>query len=295
MRFEDFKEAVKEKIKGAIGTNCKVALNDVTKNNGVVLCGLTVQSAESNISPTIYLNSYYTAFEDGRCRLDEIADDILKVYAKNKIDQQIDASIFTDYSRCRDTLAYKLINTEKNKELLKCIPHMEFLDLSIVFESILPGEYEGRASILIRNEHMQAWGITQDRLSEDAFHNAPLVNKYILSSLEAALQGIFMIAEPGDDYIPLFILSNEKHANGAACMLYPEVLKNFSEKIGRNIYIIPSSVHEVLLMPEADRMNAELIREMVREVNDTTVDAEQILSYSVYFYNRSTDEITMPA
>ncbi len=295
MNFEEFKEAVREKVNDAIGTNCKVLLNDVTKNNGVVLCGLTVQSAESNLSPTIYLNRYYTAFEDGRCGLEEIADDVLRVYMENKIDRSIDASIFTDYSRCRNTLAYKLINTEKNKELLKCIPHMEFLDLSIVFESILPGEYEGRASILIRNEHLRAWGITQDRLSEDAFHNAPLVNKYALSSLEDALRDILMMAKPSDNHIPLFILSNERHANGAACMLYPEVLKNFSEKIGRNIYIIPSSVHEVLLMPETDYMYAKFIREMVREVNDTTVDAEEILSYSVYFYNRSTDEITMSA
>ncbi len=295
MNFENFKEAVKEKVSGAIGTDCKIELNDVTKNNGVILCGLTIVSTESNISPTIYLNKYYTAFEDGSFELDEIADDILRIYMDNKIDRSIDASIFTDYSRCKNTLAYKLINTEKNKELLKCIPHMEFFDLSIVFESILPGEYEGRASILIRNEHMQAWDITQDRLSKDAFQNAPLINEYNIISSEDILQGMPVVVEPSDDFIPLYILSNKSHTNGAACMLYPEVLKNFSEKVGKNIYIIPSSVHEVLLMPETDLMDTEFIREMIREVNDTTVDAEQILSYSVYFYNRSTDEITMPA
>lgn len=293
MNFETFKEIVKEKVSSAIGTNCKIVLNDVTKNNGTILCGLTIESTESNIAPTIYLNDSYTAFENGNCSLDEIADDILRIYMESKVDQPIDVSIFTDYSRCRSTITYKLINTEKNKELLKCIPHMEFLDLSIVFESILPGKYEGRASILVRNEHMQTWGITQDRLSEDAFRNAPLINRYNINSLKNVIQGMDIIIEPGDGFIPMFVLTNEKYTNGAACMLYPEVLKNFSGKLGKNIYIIPSSVHEVLLMPETDNMDVEAIQKIIQEVNDTKVDDVEILSYSLYFYNRNTDKITM--
>lgn len=293
MNFENFKEAVKEKVNSVIGSDCTIEFNDITKNNGIILCGMTIKSRESNIGPTIYLNNYYMSYKKGYCELDKITDEILEIYMKNKVDHPMDMSIFTDYSRCRKTLGYRLINTEKNKELLKDIPHVEFLDLSIVFESILSEIYEDRASILIHNNHLQAWGITQDKLSEDAYHNAPLINEYDIISLEDILCDMPNAIEIDNASSLMFILSNKKCINGAACMLYPGVLKNFSRKIGRNMYIIPSSVHEVLLIPETADMNAETIRNMIQEVNDTQVAEMDILSYSVYYYDMNTDKVTI--
>ena len=74
------------------------------------------------------------------------------------------------------------------------------------------------------------------------------------------------------DSVPMYVLTNKQKVNGASCMLYPDLIRQFSDRIGKNLFIIPSSVHELLLF-------------------DTQVRVEEILSYSLYFYDRQTGEI----
>ena len=294
MNFENFKKVIAEKIIGIVNADFTVELTDVTKNNGTMICGLTIQNPESNIAPVIYLNDYYDMYKAGKCELEEVVNNILWIYSTHRMEKPVNVSIFTDYNRCKSTLACKLVNTEKNKGLLRHVPHVNFFDLSIVFVSVLSEKHSSRASVLIRNDHLQLWGITQGTLAKDAFHNAPLIDEYKIISLSDLLPNMPGISKSDSNFPPLFSLSNKEGINGAACMLYPGVLKSFSEKAKRNLYIIPSSVNEVLLLPESSGMNAAAIREIIQQVNDTQVEEEDILSYSVYYYDRNEDMITMP-
>ncbi len=293
MEFVNFMDAVKNEVESRIGENGIVTLSEVTKNNGLVLSGLSIQSKDSNISPIIYLNNHYQAYESGAVELEEIISDILEVYEKNKMEHIIDMSQFLNYENIREKIVYKLINTDMNKELLQQIPHMAFHDLSIVFQVVLTEGDFGHASILIRNENLAIWNVSLDELYEDARNNTPTLYKYEINDLEDLLKEFVPTDETVRTHVSMLVLSNKNKLNGAACLLYPDLLKQISDAMDSNMYILPSSVHEVLLLPtdEADAFKNEHLKNMVREVNDTQVEEEELLSYSIYYYDRNADEI----
>ena len=86
--------------------------------------------------------------------------------------------------------------------------------------------------------------------------------------------------------VPMYVLSSRNRIDGAACILYPTLLADICDSLQSSFYIIPSSIHEVLVLPSDSTDDSAKIREMIKEINDTQVAAEEILSYSLYFYNR---------
>lgn len=304
MEFTSFKTLVKEEIERRAGKAYSVRLNDVMKNNGVVLCGLTVMQDDSNISPTIYLNNYYEAYENGQATLGMVINDVMDVYNKNKVNRKLDMRYFLNYESVKSRIAFKLINTQKNKELLKDIPHMEFLDLSIVFQFLISDENIGAASILIHNAHAKLWGVDERELYKRAMQNTPKLLQYELKNMRDVI-GDILHSEVNqyheDDYneymeelgrcIPMYVLSNKNRTDGAACMLYPDLIGDFSKAMGSDLYIIPSSIHELLLLPAGDDDESGYIRAIIREVNETQLLEEEILSDSLYIYDSISKEI----
>lgn len=291
MEFTNFKTAVKAAVERRTGSECSVRLCDIIKNNGVKLCGLTIMQGGSNISPTIYLNTYYEAYESGKADLEEIINEIMAAYESSSSALNIDMRYFFNYETVKERIVYKLINTEKNGELLNDIPYIEFHDLSIVFQFLMEDDNLGSATILIHNAHLKIWGITIDELYSDAKRNTPVLNKYEIKSMCDVISDFVPVNNDVHEEVPLYVLSNKSRFHGAACILYPGLLKNFSEAVDSNLYIIPSSIHEVLLLPSYESDEAGSIKQMIKEVNDTQVEEEEVLSYSVYFYNNADDKI----
>lgn len=244
MDFENFKNSVKREVESRIGADCNVTLNDVTKNNGVKLSGLTVQSKDTNVSPVIYLNNYYSAYERGSAELEDIISDILDVYEKNKVNHNVDMSLFLNYENIKGKIIYTLINTDRNRELLQHISHIPFLDLSIVFKVVAVEESYRNAVILIRNEHLEIWNVSLEELYKDACHNTPTINKYELKNIRDVINGFVTTEETVPGPVPMLVLSNKSMCHGAACVLYPDLLKHISCLMDSSMYIIPSSVHE---------------------------------------------------
>lgn len=280
MDFADFTETVKDEVGKTAGSNYQIRLSDVRKNNGVILRGITVTENDNNISPTIYLNDYYQDYMNGRTTLDGVITGVMGTYHKNKINQNVDMGYFLDYGKVRQRIVYKLINTEKNRELLNDIPHVEFLDLSIVFQCLVTQENLGMASILIYNAHRKVWGVSVEDLYQAAQENTPLLLEYEIRSMSEVLCEIMKAGNPEEfnhdecitgvmDSIPMYVLSNKRGVEGVACMLYPDLIRDFSDEINSSFYIIPSSIHELLLLPaEHDEESGE-IRSMIKEINDT--------------------------
>ncbi len=302
MEFTNFTTLVRDEVDRRTGDNYKVRLNDVRKNNGIVLRGLTVMQDDSNISPTIYLNNYYEEYAKGRATLVNVVNDVMDTYYRNKVNQSVDMRYFLNYESVRRCVVYKLVNTEKNRELLEDVPHIEFLDLSIVFQCMIAQEDLGKASILIHNVHMKLWDVSVENLYQAAKENTQRLQRYEIKSMTEVLYEI--MSEDGQDAcgcndcmaectgsIPMYVLSNKSRVEGAACILYPNLVEDFAEAIGSSYYIIPSSVHEVLLLPAEHEEESAEIKNMIREINDTQVGKEEILSYSLYFYDREEGKI----
>ena len=302
MDFAKFTEAVREEVKKKAGDDCRVGLHDVRKNNGIMLTGLAVMQDDSNISPTIYLNNYYEEYISGRATLVNVVNDVMDTYRRNKVNQSVDMRYFLNYESVKQSIVYKLVNTEKNKELLEEIPHKEFLDLSIIFKCLVSDNELGTASVLIHNSHMEMWGVTMEELYQAAEENTPRLQEYEIKSMADTLRDVMPEGEFGEfddetcmagfkDIVPMYVLSNKCRTEGAACILYPHLVQDFADAVGSNLYIIPSSVHEVILLPAGQDEDGAEIKRMVREINDTQVSAEEILSYSLYFYDREEGKI----
>ena len=296
MEFTNFTTLVQREVEKRAGENYRVKLNDVMKNNGVVLRGITLMQDDSNISPTIYLNPYYDAYENGDTTLGTVIDEVIDTYERNKINRSIDMKFFLNYETVRSRIIFKLINTEKNRELLRDVPYIPFHDLSIVFQCLVSEERFGNASILIHNVHLQLWKVNARELYECALENTPLLQGYELADMNTVLEEMKALGGIDDEEIedmqqevPMYVLSNKSRINGASCILYKDILKDFAMVVDKDLYVLPSSIHEVILLPSDGTQESEQLKEMVMEINQSQVEKEEVLSDSVYYYRRSDD------
>lgn len=297
MDYSIFKECILEALAERFGESYRVEYKEVLKNNGVRLDGISVKSNASGIAPTVYVNDFYEEFVSGR-DLNEIADCIEEIIRKNEIDTKIDTEKFIDFEKVKDRIVFKLINLEKNKDLLETVPHKKFLDLAVVYYIAIDDDLFEGASILVNNKHLEIWGKNRDELDKLAFINSPRILKPELKSMAETLMEMIKqenIELKEDEKIPecgMYILSNERKTFGASVILYENIVKEFSDKMKSDVYIIPSSVHEVIMIPSKLVDCVTKLDEMICEVNATEVPLTDILSNHAYLYSRAKECIT---
>lgn len=307
MEFTNFKTLVRDEVAKRTGEQYKVRINEVMKNNGVVLSGITMMQDDSNISPTIYLNNYYKAYESGETTLGCIIEDVLDTYERNKVNRSVDMRFFMNYENIKDRIIFKLIHAERNKDLLKDVPYIKYLDCAVVFQCLVSEEMFGNATIMIHKAHMKIWQATVEELYERALQNTPKLQCYDIKSMRDVLCEMMLLEEmegtsskETEEYfkelpnsVPMYVLSNRSRVQGAACILYPDILKDFAEAIKSDFYILPSSIHEVILLPAQGDEDTEALKNMVREVNESQVEREEVLSDSVYYFDWKQNELVM--
>ena len=305
MEIKEFAEKVQKAVAETLGREHQVKIQEVQKNNNVRLQGLVILSKDQNISPTIYLNSFWEVYEAG-VSFSAIIERILRIYEDDTPKESVDMSFFKDFDSVKERICYRLVSMEQNQELLKKVPHIEYLNLAICFYYAYQGESLGTGSILIHNTHVKMWQSSTEQLFGLAQNNTPRLFPCVCNSMKDVVRE--MIREQEEDaedsensadicseleeqerileQIPMHVLSNERRVYGAACILYPDLLKELACKEEMNLYILPSSVHEVVLLSDNGQEDAVKLREMVGEVNATQVEPEEFLSDSLYYYNR---------
>lgn len=296
--YSEFKQHILSDLQKRLGCDIHITIQDIIKNNDTHLDGLTLLSAGYNLSPTVYLNYYFKQYEDGR-PLPDIVDDILKVYRDNRPSANIDISFFTDYDKVKSRIVFKLVNYERNRELLQKVPHYRFLDLSIVFNCLLESSPSGSATILIHNHHLSYWGITKDDLYALAQQNTPKLLSYDLRNMTDILKELFAGEEVSEDTpdavaaCPMYVLTNRYKLNGSGCILYQNLLRDFANRLQSDLFILPSSVHEVLIIPAGNQTTHQELSDMVKDVNSSQLSREEILSDHIYYFCRESNQITM--
>ena len=290
-KYSEYVEEVREAVERETGN--RVTVQKVNKNNGLVLDGLTILAEGVNVSPTIYLNGFFEEYlSDGAVA---VAKRILAIYEANKPKESVDVSFFMDIEKVRPKIKMKLINYEKNKELLEHVPYVRFLDLAIVFMVVLKSNCDnGFASILIYNHHLNFWNMDAEDLFKLAMGNTANdfevipMSSIINAIMDEELAGVIM----DNAEIEMSILTNHSRLQGAAGMLHKEIIKQYmKETKADKVWIIPSSIHETLLIPYDLMPDMEYVKGMVKEVNATQVQPEEILSDNVYVYDGN--EITI--
>ena len=293
---QEFYNKVANGVSEILGDEMVVELQEVTKVN-LSLDGLTIRKRNESIAPTIYLNQYFNQFNDGRA-MDDIVQDIIRVYKNNQPENIMNVfktEDFYDFDKMKEKIVLKVINTERNLDLLEQVPHLEMegLGLSVVFYvSLMTGEQS--AGILIKNEHLKLWEKTVSDLLTVAEVNTNRMHAFTIKSMNEVLSGMFGFEEDliPDDVPALYVLTDENKTFGATQLYLKDKIREFAEKNNCDVYILPSSVHELLLL-RADFPNLEpsYLKEMVCEVNATEVSDEDFLCDGAYKFELATDKI----
>lgn len=297
MTYQEFKKDVIGEISTRLGVSYRIALQDIVKNNDTHLDGLTILSEHSNISPTIYLNYYYEQYLAGKS-LSNICDDIFSIYQNNAPTENIDISFFTDFQKVKGRLIFKLINYERNQKLLSKVPHIRYLDLAIVFNCLVDTASNGIATILIHHHHMTFWNISLEELHALAIKNTPILLSSHLQNMTDVLTQLLTaehrnLQDVDIPPLPMYVLSNKSKLNGAGSILYKNLLSDIADELESDLYILPSSIHEVLLIPVKHASSYEELSLMVNEVNRTQLAKEEILSDHVYYFSRIKGTLTL--
>lgn len=300
MEYREFLENVRKEVESRYDSNVSVTLNHVMKNNGTELDGITIMEKDKNIAPTIYINSFYDRYREG-VSLKAVVSEIIRIYNQNKNSIKINADYFENYENVRKTIVYKLVNYQKNKKLLEDVPYKRVLDLAVVFYCLIEQKKGVSATALIHNEHLKIWNVTEDEIYNDALKNTPVLLAGSIVPMSKILSEIAGTAQTDNDkkgceYTGediLYVLTNSSRVNGAACILYDNLLKRFANDVNSDLYILPSSVHEVIIVPKKNAFDKTELADMVREVNEQGVSQDEILSDNVYEYNRKNGLITM--
>lgn len=290
MNFKEFADTIVNRIPEYLMQYDieQVKLDTVLKNNGVSYTGLVICVKGEKIFPNIYLEYFYALYQGGH-DLDEILGTIRDEYIEAR--ERVIPEAYTEINEknIKEYLFLKIINYEKNREMLSECPYIPFHDLAVTFRYLVSHNEQGIASAIVRNQDMDNWKMTTEELYALAKKNTAKLFPVMLKSLDEMLhENIPDWDAPG---VGMYVLTNEQKVNGAAYMLYKDVLSAFAEKHQSGFYILPSSIHEVLLLPDNMNVDVGYLRETVQDVNSCAVSEMDFLSDNVYYYNREIGNI----
>lgn len=298
-QIKDFITKLTEMLSQMVEEGTRIDVHDTIKNNDVTYPAITLMKKQMQGAPSIRLDGFYYDYMEGR-DLKEIAETILEM-AEPMSDTDFDMEAFLDFERAQKNILFRIIGFEQNSKRLIEIPHVRFLDLAITFYYMLEQE-EGSdmaASIQIQNDHLEIWQVDTGTLYDIAMKNTvekmPVQLRAVFDVLTEMLH-IDKPEVPKERKSGMYVLSNEKNFYGAAAIYYPGVLKEAASRFGTDLYILPSSVHEVILLPvkKEDDSNVSHFNEMIQDINVAHVAAEEVLSDHLYYYDREKDELRIP-
>lgn len=283
-------------------------LHTITKNNGIVLDGITLLNKGECAGPNIYLNTYFESYQLGK-PLHIILDEIIECHNRAKEESSIEMVDVLDFNVVKERIIIRLVNYEKNQEQLQECPHKRFLDLAITFRFLASKDAMGLASSLVYNKEFELWGVELEELYQLAMFNTMREFPWQMDSLVKVVSECFGERLPKavreeffkdirnleqiENRVNMYVLTNDVGLNGATSILYDNVIKNFAQVQGCNIFILPSSVHEVMLVPENEETESEFLRELVIEANQSAVGLIDLLSDNIYYYDRDLEQIVV--
>lgn len=312
LEYKDFSKEIREQVAERMGDGYRVTVNKVRKTNMGLVEGIIILKGGDSanaVSPNFYLPLLFAEYNDGKDMKTIVEEIVGTYYEKSAGAGELiqDIQNIQCYEEWSSRIYFRLINTGRNLDLLEEVPHFELLDLSMVFYVLIREDKNGLGSLMVRNDMLKAWEVSPQEIKQQAVKNTVEMLPVRIEPMRSVMAKIWGKNGQGISGIPeiqelpeeelkrekMFILTNHKMLNGFAAILYPNVLKEFAERIGRNLYILPSSTHEAILLPADSLITVQELYGMVREVNDTVVSREEVVSNSVYFYDKEEDKLML--
>lgn len=290
--MNEYREVILEELKRRYPEG-DIRVEQVVRNNGVSYDGVTVRrNKDVNSAPILPLQKYEEAMCEG-VKLEEVFSEIEKLLDKHP---EVSLGSVSVFDSVRDNIIMRMVNYEKNKALLNVSPHRRFLDLAITYRievqeigTVPPG------TVLIGNQMLESWGITEDELYVIACDNCFKKQKVVIQSMQEIL-GEYLTGKCGEEVSdsgkgPLYVARNESKENGAYAILQTEMFHDLAEQLETDIFVLPSSIHELVLVPRTGQISVSDLIDMVSHINETVVAEEEVLSNHVYSYVRGKGQI----
>ena len=302
MEYQKFISVIRDLVAEKMGPGYEVLTKKILKYNSVELESLLIRKGNDQIMPTIYLESFYKDEEEGKTT-EEVADSIIDLYEKCIADMDVNVNIDFSGEAVRKNVVFRLMNYEKNRELLKDSIYIRVNDLAAVYYYCVVGDGETLSSIRLTERSLETFGIEKDELYGLAKENTVRLFPSTMNNIKDVMKDIYQrnmlngsckceneeeiksLLE-SEDRMEMYVLSNTKGINGATCLLYDGLLDSIRRELDCDFYILPCSVHEVILLPARDEDETEYLANMVKSVNRTNVGPQDFLSDSVYRYSK---------
>lgn len=312
LNYDEFKDAVQNNLKSYIPEgyeNSEIQFKEVNKINqkldAIIFNPNTKNTTQA--CPSIYINDLYSGYQKEAVDIEFILQKVMTTLIE-ACNSEVSQSLTLDTTNIEKNIIFQLINTEQNKELLKNLPHglphREVNDLSIIYRWVLANDKFGMQSALINNDFMKKNNLSEDDLYNLAMKNTRNILPPTITSMNDIMYKFLIesgcpeaeaqeLAQANMDDTHMYVLTNDVSMFGAANILYDDVLQDVSQKINGNFYILPSSIHDVIMLPATPDNNPENLAEMVSSINQEEVELGERLSNQVYHYDRDTHTLTI--
>lgn len=318
MNYQAFKEQLFEQLSSKYEPDIKVSHYEIIKNNNQMMESIILMDKNIGFSPAIYLEPLFTQFQRHQ-NMNQILEDIAEIYHSSHRQYPFQNFQIQDFESCKERLALKLIHFNSNKSLLETIPYQKLLDLALVMILVIEGPYEELATLLVTYKHMEFWNIDEDTLFKQCIRNSKKILPSIYYPIETVLEDLMkdmtyfypkgeetpvyqdesiggfvcqLVKEKQvADRMEIFVLTNDKKIFGATTMIYPGVLKEISRQFDDDLFVLPSSIHEVLLIRADNNLTPEELSDIVIDINEKYVHSQDVLSDHIYYYDRIRDNI----
>ena len=253
--------------------------------------------------PLMYLDDAYRQYRKEEMSMEKacgmiagtLAESMRRIPDVNRIDQQMKP----------ENIFISLINLKENREYLKNIPHLVLGDLAVVYKIPVQDEKMGQGTVTVNKALMERMGLSEEKLFMTAYVNMTTTMPLMVERMQDTLfldpssmngKTSFTFNELDGletDDCNMFVVSNENRFWGDGFILMKENIEKLSEKLNSSLIIIPSSVHETIVVPDTIPDLVENCLAMVKDVNESTVEPRERLSDSIYRYDRERGELEL--
>lgn len=292
MDYTEFKEVLKKLVQEKAGTNMKVEIVQIIKNNQTKSENLTYIDPNYNLFPSIQLKELYQEYQ--KYGMDWCVDEAVSVLGNMK--KIHEDQLIGSWESAKERIIVELVKESWNQKLLEEIPYKTFLDLAVIYRLKMWECKSGDAVHTVTNGMMEYWDISEEELYEAAIANLQKEEFEIIGWQQAVqdmIEELIDVKEESEFHEWMYIFTNRSRIKGAVAMLRTDLLDRFAKAQESDLIILPSSVHEVLLLPAMDDKDVAELRRTVQDINEKKVKEEEWLSDEVYYFRRSTGAVEL--
>ena len=294
MDFEEFKNELMELVTQELDNrgieNISLKFSDINSPDGMNE-RMIVSVGDSKMSMAFRLKEIFRDIENGEemdCAVNRICNTIKESISVIETQEEGVKAFITDYEQVKDNTYLRLVPGDS--PILNDAPHKKIEDMALVVSINLVdfSDEHGRSVVVVTKPLMEMYGIDEKQLFEEAERNSLKSEPLVLTPLGEMIKNLIQaenLPDPADEGIIAYIASNKSGFHGASVISYPDFCKEAAETMGGSFFLIPSSVHEFILIKDDGTPKAKDLNRMIKNVNETVLEPRDFLSNQCYHYN----------